>query len=89
EAFEPQASAYDWDYLNSYRQTVDWAAQHDLLVIVDIHQDAFSRFAVRGCGEGFPRWALPPFQKAAVPDNGEACKNWSVQMFLDISMHTA
>jgi endoglycosylceramidase len=89
EAFEAEPGVYDWDYLRYYRDMVDWAAQHDLYVIVDIHQDAFSRFAVSGCGEGFPRWALPPFQKPAVPDNGENCKAWSVQAFFDIGMHIA
>jgi endoglycosylceramidase len=89
EAFEPEPGVYDWDYLKYYRDMVDWAAQHDLYVIVDIHQDAFSRFAVRGCGEGFPKWALPPFQTPAAPDNGENCRAWAVQAFFDINMHIA
>ncbi len=89
EAFEPERGIYNWDYLKYYRDTVDWAAQHDLYVIVDIHQDAFSRFAVRGCGEGFPKWALPPFQKPAQPDNGANCKAWPTLAFLDIGMHIA
>ncbi|WP_141734392.1 glycoside hydrolase family 5 protein [Oligoflexus tunisiensis] len=89
EAFEPEPGAYDWDYLNYYRDMVDWAAQHDLYVIADIHQDAFSRYAVSGCGEGFPKWALPPFQTPAVPDNGANCKNWGVRMLFDIGMHSA
>jgi endoglycosylceramidase len=89
EAFEPEPGAYNWDYLDYYREMVDWAARHDLYVIADIHQDAFSRYAVQGCGEGFPKWALPPFQTPAVPDNGENCSNWGVRMVFDIGMHSA
>jgi endoglycosylceramidase len=89
EAFEAEPGVYDWDYLKYYSDMVGWAAQHDLYVIVDIHQDAFSRFAVSGCGEGFPKWALPPFQTPATPDNGQNCKAWSVKAFFDVNMHIA
>ena len=52
-------------------------------MIIDFHQDAFSRFAVSGCGEGFPAWALPPAVKPATPDNGPACAQWAYKMTFD------
>lgn len=29
-------------------------------VIVDMHQDGHSRWMNAGCGEGFPKWTIPP-----------------------------
>ncbi len=89
EAFQPERDVYNWDYLRYYRDMVQWAADADLLVIADIHQDAYSRFSIGGCGEGFPRWTLPPSQKPSVPDNGPACENWGLRMIFDIPMHQA
>lgn len=87
EAFEPEKGVYDWDYLNYYRQMVDWAAEQNLYTIVDIHQDGFSRFSIGGCGEGFPQWTLPANKKAAVPNNGKDCANWGTRMMFDLDMH--
>src|SRR5215471_18092902 len=69
EAYEMQLGVYDDSYLAYYATAADWAWQHGLYVMVDFHQDAFSRFALAGCGEGFPAWALPPGLTPAVPDN--------------------
>jgi len=53
-AIMPEPDVIDQAYLAKYDQRVAWAAEHDLLVIIDMHQDVF--------GEGFgfngaPRWA--------------------------------
>src|SRR4051794_25532343 len=54
EAYEPAAGVYDESYLDYFAGVVDAAGAHGLRVIVDFHQDAYSRFSVNGCGEGFP-----------------------------------
>lgn len=76
EAFEAAPCDYNQDYLDYYEQAVQWAAERDLYVIVDFHQDAFSRYALNGCGEGFPEWALTSQLARATPDNGPACAGW-------------
>lgn len=53
DALEPTPGQYDEDYLKRVEQRVDRAAQHGLLVILDMHQDLFSsRY-----GDGAPNWA--------------------------------
>ncbi|MCB9560412.1 MAG: cellulase family glycosylhydrolase [Kofleriaceae bacterium] len=52
-AVEPTEGGYDDAYLDAVRIRLDWAAAHDLVVILDMHQDVY--------GEGFgfngaPRW---------------------------------
>ncbi len=27
-----------------------------ILTIVDMHQDSYSRYLNKGCGDGFPKW---------------------------------
>ncbi len=76
EAFEPTQCGYSEDYLAYYEQAIKWAAERNMYVIVDFHQDAFSRNALDGCGEGFPLWALTGKVAPATPDNGPACKDW-------------
>ncbi len=88
EAFEPEKGEYSEDYLAYYQRVVRWADQLNLYVIVDFHQDAYSRYSLEGCGEGFPPWALTPEVQPAVPDNGESCSSWGIQMILDASLAT-
>lgn len=83
EAYEPQPGVYDDRYLAYYEDLVDAAGARGLYVIVDFHQDAFSRFSLGGCGEGFPAWALPASVTPATPDNGAACADWGQRMLGD------
>ena len=83
EAYEPQPGAYDANYLAYYRRAVTEAAARGLYVVVDFHQDGFSRFDLGGCGEGFPAWTLPPTVPPATPDNGTACADWGSRMLGD------
>lgn len=76
EAFEPTPCSYSEDYLAYYEQAVKWAAERGIYVIVDFHQDAFSRYALGGCGEGAPQWALTDRVTPATPDNGSNCAGW-------------
>jgi len=52
--FEPQRGQYNFTYLDQLNKIVDMAAQNDMYIILDMHQDVFSR---KFCGEGFPDWA--------------------------------
>lgn len=83
EAFEPEREQYDASYLEYYRGVVDALHQRGVRVIVDFHQDAFSRFATSGCGEGMPKWAVSPKVKLSTPDNGPSCKLWGIMSAID------
>jgi endoglycosylceramidase len=89
EAYEPQPGVYDDNYLAWYTRTVEAAGARGLWVIVDFHQDAFSRFALAGCGEGFPSWALPSSVPPATPDNGAACADWGKRQLGDPQLGAA
>ncbi|MDO9234665.1 MAG: cellulase family glycosylhydrolase [Aquabacterium sp.] len=79
EAFELQPGVYDESYLTYYAGVVERAAAKGVYVLVDVHQDAFSRWTLGGCGEGFPRWAIPAGIPQSTPDNGAKCANWGPQ----------
>ncbi len=89
EAYEPQPGQYNTEYLAYIRNVVGWAKERGIYVIIDFHQDAFSRYNVGGCGEGFPAWAVPPEVTKATPDNGSGCKLWGALMISDFAMHTS
>lgn len=83
QAYESAPGVYDESYLDSYSAVVDRAGASKLHVIVDMHQDGFSRWTLSGCGEGLPKWAIPPgSETVAQPDNGIDCKPWPVMATL-------
>jgi endoglycosylceramidase len=68
---EPRPGQYSATYLNRVAQVVGWARQQGIYVILDMHQDQYSRFIVpssktsspSGCspsggGDGAPSWAV-------------------------------
>jgi endoglycosylceramidase len=68
---EPTAGTYSSTYLNRVAQVVGWARQQGIYVILDMHQDQYSRYIVpvakstapSGCspsggGDGAPSWAV-------------------------------
>ena len=68
---EPTPGAYSATYLDRVAQVVDWARQQGIYVILDMHQDQYSRYilpadaktAPSGCtpsggGDGAPGWAV-------------------------------
>ncbi len=87
EAFEPERERYDDSYLDYIERVIDACQARGAWVILDVHQDAFSRFSTSGCGEGFPRWALPADVTPLSPDNGERCTSWNLQMIVDLETH--
>ena len=83
EAFEPHPCEYADDYLASIERTVSAAEARGLYVIIDFHQDGFSRFTLGGCGEGFPQWAVLSSLSTHAPDNGPSCDGWGVKLTFD------
>jgi endoglycosylceramidase len=68
---EPKAGTYSSPYLNRVAQVVGWARRQGIYVILDMHQDQYSRYilpvaksaAPSGCspsggGDGAPSWAV-------------------------------
>jgi endoglycosylceramidase len=86
EAYETSPGVYDADYLAYYTGVVDAAAARGLYVVVDFHQDGYSRASIGGCGEGFPLWSLPPTVTPAAPDNGADCANWGSRVLGDADL---
>jgi endoglycosylceramidase len=56
EAIEPQPDYYDQSYLNSIKDMVDQAGQRGIYVLLDMHQDLYSRHLK---GDGAPAWTFP------------------------------
>jgi hypothetical protein len=55
EALEPNERQYDHDYMLHIRSTVRLCAKYNLSVLIDPHQDCWSRWTG---GDGAPRWTL-------------------------------
>jgi endoglycosylceramidase len=87
DAFESERGDYDETYLAYYEQLVEALAARGVWTIVDIHQDAFSRFTTDGCGEGMPKWAVSSAVPLRAPDNGQSCASWGIKMILDGDTH--
>ncbi len=75
---EPTAGTYSATYLDRVAQVVGWARQQGIYVILDMHQDQYSRYIVPakkgtsppGCtpsggSDGAPAWAVQDDGKAA------------------------
>lgn len=87
EAFEPQRGVYQFEYLDDVRKQIQFAHLAGIKVILDIHQDGFSRFLIGGCGDGFPQWAISVRVKLVTPNNAERCQSWGARMAFDQGMH--
>jgi endoglycosylceramidase len=92
EAYEPTRCQYDSGYLKGVETIVDWAQAAGIHVLIDFHQDTYSRFANHGCGEGFPQWAVASSVTRYAPDNSANCQFlipgwWGVSAALDPTFH--
>jgi endoglycosylceramidase len=87
EAYEPEPVRYDEAYLTRMVDVAAAAWARGLYVIVDIHQDGFARTLTRGCGAGFPLWAVSPRVTPHPPDNGCGCKGWAILELTDPGVH--
>lgn len=87
EALEPRPGSYDFRYLARMRAAVAEIAARGLYVILDVHQDGYSRFLSRGKGDGFPAWSASPRARLHAPDNGARCKAWPILVATDPGMH--
>jgi len=76
EAAEPVRGEYDQRYLEKYDAMVRAFGRRGVHVIVDAHQDLFSR---RFCGDGFPDWALA--EKHRGRERHADCGYWSLRYF--------
>lgn len=53
DGVEPEPGKYNEEYLNKLEQRVKWAAENDIYILLDMHQDLYGgRF-----GDGAPLWA--------------------------------
>jgi endoglycosylceramidase len=87
EAFEPYKGRYNFKYLNYLDEIIDRANTLGIYIILDLHQDAYSRWNIKGCGEGFPLWAVPQdLIKIYNPDNAKKCKGWGFKTVLDADL---
>lgn len=81
DGLEPEPGVYNEPYLRGIDQQIAWAAENDLFVILDMHQDLYSvRFA-----DGAPEWAtltddLPHIEESEV---------WSDAYFTSPAVHAA
>jgi endoglycosylceramidase len=76
EAAEPERGRYDEEYLARYDRMVQAFSRRGIRIIVDAHQDIFSR---RLCGDGFPDWTLREQDRERKQDAD--CKLWSLHYF--------
>lgn len=55
EGVEPKRGEYSQEYIDSMKKIVKICEENDIQVVLDLHQDAASRYY---CGEGIPDWAV-------------------------------
>lgn len=56
EALEPERGKYNQEYIEEIHEKVKWAEEAGLWVILDMHQDVYSR--CKFYGDGAPCWAV-------------------------------
>ncbi len=56
---EPEPGVYDQTYLDRVAQVVGWAGQQGIYVVLDIHQDQYSRFILPGTPAQLPSGCAP------------------------------
>jgi endoglycosylceramidase len=86
EAYEPIEGERSVRYLQMLDRIIEAAWQRGIYTIIDFHQDVFSRWMAKGCGEGFPQWTqLTPTLNR--PRNDASCADWMLKGIMDSEMH--
>ena len=80
EAAEPEPGLYNQAYFDYYDRVIHWAWERGMYVLIDFHNNAYSRFAINGCGAGFPVWALSPSVTPVEPKPNSSCSFSSAMM---------
>jgi endoglycosylceramidase len=85
EAIEPDPGVYDQRYLDKVEKMVDEASKRDIYVLLDMHQDQYSRCLK---GDGAPYWALP---RNVDPqhNNGIVGRFWFAAYFISSDVRTS
>jgi len=55
DGLEPEPGKYNEEYLSRIDEMIQWASDHDLYVVLDMHQDLYSVKYI--AGDGAPVWA--------------------------------
>jgi len=76
EAIEPEPGKYNGEYIDAVEALANAAGERGIYVILDMHQDMFSRYLNGGCGDGAPSWAIDPSIPQDEPANDERCIDW-------------
>jgi endoglycosylceramidase len=69
---EPTAGTYSTTYLDRVAQVVGWARQQGIYLILDMHQDQYSRFIVPASKQSAPPGCTPS-------GGGDGAPGWAVQ----------
>ncbi len=69
---EPKPGAYSATYLDRVAQVVGWARQQGIYVVLDMHQDQYSRYIVPGKSGTTPAGCTPS-------GGGDGAPGWAVQ----------
>ncbi len=85
---EPEPGDYSTTYLNRVSQVVSWASQQGIYVVLDMHQDQYSRYILpepadkasstctpSGGSDGAPKWAVFTDGKSACALFGQSALN--------------
>lgn len=80
DGLEPEPGIFDEDYLRGLDDRIRWAAENDLYVLLDMHQDLYSVLY----SDGAPEWATLPGDQPHV--TGEI---WSQSYFISPAVQTA
>jgi len=80
DGLEPEPGQYDANYMKGLDERIRWAAENDILVVLDMHQDLYSVLY----SDGAPEWATLHEDKPHV--TGEI---WSESYFISPAVQTS